>query len=327
MELPIVEAAPQDIHDDTNSGAQPTVVQWRSLPHVRRETVGAGVEVGVIDTAVDITHPWFAGQVHGDRADDVNGLLLNNYKAGHATFVAGLVLEQAPAATVTVRGVLDAQGHAPTETVIQEALRLVQRTKADGRHEIDILNLSLGCYGSDEERAQFTQLFEALWQENPELVVVAAAGNQRPGELRPFYPAALADHSRLVSVGAAADLAATQWASFSNQGPDITFRVCGAGLVSTFLRFTTQSGNPNGRWARWAGTSFATAAISGMIAARMAPGGGLPRRTGPQAVAELFGNAARPVSLAIDPFPPAPEPDAELQQEATTGLAPTAIAS
>lgn len=327
VELPIVEAAPQDAHDDTYSGATPTVVEWRSLPHVRRETVGVDVGVGVVDTAVDDTHPWFAGLVHGDRADHVDGLLSNNYKAGHATFVAGLVLQQAPAANVTVRGVLDATGRAPTETVIQEALRLVQRRKINGTHEINILNLSLGCYGSDAERTQFNQLFAAMWAENPDLVVVVAAGNKRSGELRPFYPAVLADHSRLVAVGAAADLAGTQWAEFSNQGPYVTFRVGGVDLLSTFLRFMTESGNPEGRWATWAGTSFSTAVVSGLIAARMAPGLELPRKSGRQAVAELLGNVPRPVSIAINPFPPAPGDLEQFQQDAALGLARTAAAS
>ena len=306
VEVPIIEAAPQDAHDDTNTVVERTVVEWRKLPHVHSDTVGEGVGVGVLDTEVD-NHPWFAGQVHGGKGvGKVDGLLAANYKAGHATFVAGLVLQQAPAARVIVRGVLDPAGHAPTEVVIDEALELVRRKKHNGEHEIDILNLSLGCYGSDEQMWQFQLLFKEIWEENPELIVVAAAGNKRDGELRPFYPAALADHARLVSVGAATDAAGTEWASFSNQGPDVTFRVDGTDLVSTFLRFTTGSRNPDGRWARWAGTSFSTAIVSGMIAARIAPAGGSGRKSGRQAVAGLSGGAPRPVSLPVRPFPPEP---------------------
>jgi len=302
VELPIVEAAPQDIHDDTGTGATQTVVEWRSLPQVRLETVGAGVGVGVIDTAV-YAHPWFAGQVKGDSADEVDGLLLNNYEAGHATFVAGLVLEQAAAAYVIVRGVLDATGHGATEAVTQAAIQLVQGKRDDGTPEIAILNLSLGCYGTDAERCQFEEMLSAIWAVNPDLIVVAAAGNQRAGETRPFYPAALAaDHDQLVCVGAAADLTATQWTDFSNQGPNVTFRVCGVDRISTFLRFTTASGNPDGRWAKWGGTSFSTATMSGMIAATMAPCSG-DRKTGPQALAELRGNTELPVSLPIACFP------------------------
>jgi len=304
VEVPIVEAAPQDAHDDTHSIAEPTVVQWRSLPHVRKETVGTGVGVGVLDTAVS-PHPWFAGQVHGDRAGNVGGLLGDNYKAGHATFVAGLVLQQAPAARVTVTGALDTNGQASTDTVIEEALRLVRRRKENGKHEIDILNLSLGCYGSNGERAEFEKLFEEIWQENPGLVVVTAAGNKRAEERRSFYPAVLADHERLVSVGAATDAAGEQWAEFSNRGPYVTFLVDGTDLVSTFLRFETTNGNPEGRWARWAGTSFSTAIVSGRIAATMAPGNGPGRMSGTDAVAALLGGSdERPVSLAVEQFPP-----------------------
>src|SRR5215470_4944357 len=172
---------------DASSAAQQTVLQWRSLPHVRRETVGANVGVGVVDTTVDDTHPWFAGLVSGDKADDVNGLLLNNYKAGHATFIAGLVLEHAPAANVIVRGALAATGQGPTETVIDTALDLVRGKKPDGKRSIDILNLLLGCYGTDTEKAQFEKLLDDLWAENPNLIVVAAAGNKRPDQTGPFY--------------------------------------------------------------------------------------------------------------------------------------------
>lgn len=321
VELPIVEAAPQDIHDDTSTGAQQTVVAWRSLPHVRRETVGKDIGVGVIDTAVD-AHPWFQGLVHGSQlVGDVDGLLSSNYKAGHATFIAGLVLEQAPAANVIVRGVLDAAGQGATETVIEEAIKLVEGKKTDGTTpEIDILNLSLGCYGTDVERAQFDQMLSRMWAVNENLIVVAAAGNRREGVTEPFYPAALAaDNNLLVCVGAADDLAATRWADFSNQGPHVTFRVCGVDLVSTFLRFTTGSGNPDGRWAKWGGTSFSTAIVSGLIAARMAPSSG-NQRSGPQALADLRGNAARPVSLPITSFP-YPAGESEIQIDIDESLA------
>jgi len=321
VELPIIEAAPQDMHDDTSSGAQQTVLEWRALPHVRKETIGANVRVGVVDTTVG-DHPWFAGLVSGDEAGEVDGLLLNNYKAGHATFIAGLVLEQAPAANVIVRGALEATGQGPTETVIEKALDLVQCKESDGRRTIDILNLSLGCYGTDTERAQFQELFDEIWRENDQLIVVMAAGNRRPDQPGPFYPAAMADHERLVAVGAACDLAATEWAEFSNQGPYVTFRVCGVDLISTFLRFTTQSGNPDGRWAQWGGTSFATAIVSGMIAAAMRPGDPAMARTGPEAVADLLGTAARPVSISIGAFPPAV--DMEIQQVGGESLTVTA---
>lgn len=325
VELPIIEAAPQDIHDDTSTGARQTIVEWRSLPRVRRETVGANVGVGVIDTAVD-AHPWYEGLVQGDRVGPVDGLLSNNYKAGHATFIAGLVLEQAPAANVIVRGVLDATGHGETDTVTQEAIKLVQRKKTDGKPEIDILNLSLGCYGTDVERDQFEAMLSAVWAANPNLIVVAAAGNRRVGETRPFYPAVLAaNHNQLVCVGAATDLDATLWAEFSNQGPHVTFRVCGVNLVSTFLRFTTGSGNPDGRWAKWGGTSFSTAIASGLIAARMAPSSG-ERRTGPQAVADLHGDAALPVSVPIASFP-SPAGQNEIQPATDASLAGDALTS
>jgi membrane-anchored mycosin MYCP len=298
--VPIVEAAPQDAHGVTEPVAAATVEKWRALGHVHKETVGKDVRIGVVDTPVG-QNSWFAGQVQGQPGvGNVPGLLAENYKAGHATFIAGLVLQQAPAAKVQVLGVLDRDGKGSTDDVVDAALRL-----AGGGQPVDILNLSLGSYGPVAEEATFRRLLHDLWATNANLVVVAAAGNKRNGENGNFQPACLADHTQLVSVGAATDGSATTLAPWGNTGPWLTFLANGTDLVSTYLRFRTQVGNPNGRWARWQGSSFATALASGIIAAAMSPGDGT-RRTGPEAVSFLLGDKPRPVPLPTKAFPPAP---------------------
>ena len=302
VHVPIV-AAPQDAHGLAEPVAAADVGQWQDLPQVHKHGVGHGIRVGVVDTDFE-QNSWFHGQVYGDHiTGTVDGLLAQNYKAGHATFVAGLVLQQAPAATVQVRGVLGPDGTGKIDDVVTAARDLARGNMGQ---PVDVLNLSLGCYGDLGDKAIFANLFAELAGINPNLVVVAAAGNlvhNTPGD---FYPAALADHIKVVSVGAATDQTATTLAPWSNSGPWLTFLADGTQLISTFLKFPTNAPpHPLGRWARWGGSSCATAVTSGLIAAAMAPGDGT-HRLGPDAVQVLLGGKNRPVPLPTVKFPPAP---------------------
>jgi subtilisin family serine protease len=304
IHVPIVEAAPQDAHGLAAPVVEADVGSWRALGQVHKQHVGEGIRVGVVDTRLE-EHPWFAGQVQGGpEVGDITGLLDENYEAGHATFIAGLVLQQAPAAHVVVRGALDTNGHGAIADVATAAHDLVLGTNGE---PVDLLNLSLGCYGSaTEEGEEFQLLLDELWQANPNLVVVAAAGNTRPDQNGlGFFPAVLADHSRLVSVAAATDGSAATLAAWSNSGPWVTFQVNGSQLVSTYLKFPTTAKNPPGRWVAWSGSSFATALASGVIAATMSPGDGTTR-TATEAVEHLRGTNPLPVPLPTGPFPLTP---------------------
>ncbi len=195
------------------------------------------------------------------------------------------MLQQAPAATVQVRGVLGPDGEGTIDDVVTAARDLARGNMGQ---PVDVLNLSLGCYGDPDDRTTFANLFAELAGINPNLVVVAAAGNLVNGIRGDFYPAALADHTKVVSVGAATDQTATTLAPWSNSGPWLTFLADGTGLISTFLKFPTNAPpHPLGRWAQWGGSSFATAVTSGLIAAAMAPGDGT-HRLGPEAVQVLL---------------------------------------
>jgi membrane-anchored mycosin MYCP len=299
VHVPIV-AAPQDAHGEAEPLAAADVARWQDLPQVHKHGVGQGIRVGVVDTGME-SNSWFSGQVHGDQiGGNVSGLLAQNYKAGHATFVAGLVLQQAPAATVQIRRALDWNGEGTIDDVVDAALDLVQGRNGQ---PVDVLNLSLGSYEPAAE-ATFRDLFTEVLRLNQNLVVVAAAGNLEGGAAREFYPAALADHTNIVSVGAATDRSAATLAAWCNTGPWLTFLTDGTDLISTYLRFpTTVPPHQPGRWVRWGGSSFATAATSGLIAGAMAPGDGTSR-LGPDAVRLLVAGRHRPVSLPTTAFPP-----------------------
>jgi hypothetical protein len=290
-----VEAAPQDAHDNTVPVALDDVAAWSK--GTNKKNVGTGVVVGVVDTKFQPLGWFSGGNVQGAPEGNVPGLLMNNFKAGHATFIAGLVLQQAPAAQVRIKDALDWAGTGPIDAVRTKALDLV----SNGVH---VLNLSLGTYGTDPvEGKQFKDLLTDLRALNSELVVVAAAGNKRPGETRTFYPGGLADHDRLVSVAAGTDESAGTIADWSNKGDWVTFVVNGSRIVSTFLRYDRPPPKAKGHWVQWAGTSFATASASGLIAARMAPGNGT-RISARAAVAQLRGGGGSQVRLVAKTFPP-----------------------
>jgi len=230
---------------------------------------GHGVRVGVLDTGL-ASQPWLAGGWSARYSD----LLPIDHQipasAGHATFVAGLILSQAPGATVEVRQLLDATTGTATSW---EAARQIVDFGSSG---LDILNLSFACFTGDGEAPM--AIASAIDRLDPRLVVVAAAGNH--GKLeddegrRPAFPAALDD---VVAVGSVDDH--WQRSAFSAaDAPWIDVLAPGEDLVSTFLAGSfpgADDGDPdetfNG-FAEWSGTSFSTALVSGQIAAGTVPG-------------------------------------------------------
>jgi hypothetical protein len=248
---------------------------------------GTGVRVGIVDTRL-FPHPRLAGSylaAHSDLLPAPTDLLparpAYSRFAGHATFVAGRVLRQAPAAELDIRHTLNDQ-HARTTL-----WDLVHRMVSFRDSGVQILNLSLGCYTSDGQPPMV--LARAVQLLAPDIVVVAAAGNHGDANdnvqaghpdlkpTTPFWPAALDD---VLAVGA--DLGPTdptRSAPFSPRLPWVTFTAEGSGVVSTYLDGKVEIPSKNGPqlvqfdgYARWSGTSFAAATVTGELAALIRPG-------------------------------------------------------
>jgi subtilisin family serine protease len=262
---------------------------------------GSDVRVGIIDTGLDL-RTWFKNRAHrasGDQDaeeldEDKDGAL--DFDSGHGTHVTGIVLQHAPGANVFVRGVIDTHGHLDDADASDAIIELVRQ------HRVDILNLSFGGYTREESGMPSTRgALEEARTINPELIVVAAAGND--GLRQPFFPAAYPD---VVAVGAL-DAHGRQ-ARFSNRGSDwVDCCTRGTDVVSTFLDWngpretephhdedTQRRARPRRLkdekfegFARWTGTSFAAPRISGAIAAAMSPEGKGRELTGPEAVAKV----------------------------------------
>jgi subtilisin family serine protease len=236
-------------------------------------TAGAGVTVGVIDTGMD-RNGWLDGAYLAAPADfdtEVASARKSSTplgpQTGHGLFLSGLILQQAPGAAVKVWKVLDGDGVADIDDVVDA----IYRAAASG---VDILNLSLGCF-TRNDRPPWT-LAKALADLDPEIVVVASAGNA--GQMRPFWPAAF---ERVVAVGAIADADhGLTIAQYSNCGPWVDLYVPASDVLSTFIHYDGQVALERRRngakidtetvayrsWATWSGTSMAAAIVSGAIA-------------------------------------------------------------
>jgi len=289
----------------------------------RSGQAGKGITIGVVDTAL-FAHDALAGGYLAASPEDFvveDGPYL--YAQGHATFVTGLILRNAPGAVVRVRKVLTAAGAATSWEVANAIVEL-------GSTGVDILNLSLVCYTEDGRPPLV--LSTAIDRLPPHVLVIACAGNHGDPRLklgddnrRPAWPAALDD---VVAVGSVTKNPKDGRFGLSPFTPPraawIDVVTEGDRVVSTYF---TGSGHapstgvePAGRssapaksavqaptgevdfdgWARWSGTSFAAAKLTGKVAA-VAERRGIPVRAAyRRLVAKTNGTGRRPA----DDLPP-----------------------
>jgi Subtilase family len=238
---------------------------------------GAGLNGAVIDSGV-WDHPWFGGRVTFGTDDlekpDENGNGALDLAAGHGTFVAGLILQHAPSASVSVRRIPDrAPGGGRTGLVDDVSLAAMLDDVGD---EVDVVNVSLGGWAAGDLAPPATAAALArLRSRNPGCVVVAAAGNV-PVD-RPSWPAAF---KGVVAVGA---LESGQPWDQSARGSWVDAWAEGVDARSTFHEWSGAMEHPDGAVASfvggalWTGTSFAAPRIAGTIAAK-ASGHGHARR-------------------------------------------------
>lgn len=237
---------------------------------------GRNVCVGIADTPLR-HHSWLEGaSLSPNNPQKLPKDARNTFRSAHATFVTGLVLSQAPGARVQANPVLNNDGAASSWDVANGIVEM-------GRSGIDILNLSFAAYTEDAEPP--LALATAIDRLDPDIVVVAAAGNNghrtepvrtRTGQqinlsVAPAWPAALDD---VVCVGSTTMNSATRTMErsiFCPEAPWVDLYAPGDPVVSTLIGGLC--GLPEDPvFARWIGTSFATALVTGAIAARTKPG-------------------------------------------------------
>jgi hypothetical protein len=273
---------------------------------------GKGVRIAVLDTGL-FDHQWLTAVQRAPGVQDAWDADNDGYadaESGHGTFIAGLILQVAPAAEVYVVKVLNSQGVGDDQAVAAAMEQLPQ--------DIDIVNLSLGGYtDGDSGPLAISSALKAMRARRG--VVVAAAGNN--GDSRPFWPAAF---KQVLATGAVEQRKGGGWqrASWSNYGWWVDAAARGVNLASTFTREKTKvaqgpavsPADPTivfDGWAAWDGTSFA-APIAAAVVARTMSRNGLA--TAADAQAQLLATLPSapqpdfPLAVLIDELEGQPEP-------------------
>jgi hypothetical protein len=266
-------------------------------PLSRTAATGDHIKVLVLDTGLAdddvVRRQILQARCDGDpKAAQLSDPLPRS--VGHGTFIAGLICRHSDGTRVEVRDVVNECGF------IDDRALACQVEQVD--EDVDLLNLSFGGYGLGGEMVATIAQLKALTIRNPELVIVAAAGND--GRDRPFLPAALPN---VIAVGAVERRPDGSFhpTCFTNRGPWVDACAVGADVVSTFPHFsgdlaavepppscpelgasataalTSVSFN---RRARWSGTSFAAPLVTAAIAQRMTTDG----RSAREAVRDLL---------------------------------------
>jgi subtilisin family serine protease len=227
---------------------------------------------------------WFEG-VDGDPREDPLGRVLPRglpgvpeegewrsipFEAGHGTFVAGVARSMAPRASVYVGNHFTMTGGALEYEVTRGLEELI------GNQKPHVVNVPAGSY----TRKDLPPLsFSDFHRRHDDITLIAAAGNDSTD--RPFWPAAF---DWAIGVGA---LGADEQnlAYFSNHGDWVNVYALGEGLVNAYATGVYTYHEPPKRptqqvfrgMARWDGTSFASALVSGLIVAEIARDGGPAR--------------------------------------------------
>jgi subtilisin family serine protease len=215
---------------------------------------------------------------------------------GHCTFIAGIVRQVAPDATVLAVRVMGSDDIANEGDIICALRHLAKRIAlaqpGDPAGEVDVLSLSFGFF-SESREMQHSGLWKAIeLLISLGVIVVCAAGNY--ASKKKFYPAAFATRPvpagvPVISVGALNPNGTK--AMFSNDGDWVTAWATGARMVSTYpvdidgsetpdLR-TLANRVPAGQWpqgrealdpddfcagfAIWSGTSFSAPYAAALV--------------------------------------------------------------
>jgi subtilisin family serine protease len=233
----------------TDLDARPEFQPLR-LAEVHRDADGTGIRVAILDTGVDVSHPYLQGRLELVEVpslgpaqetadgidDDGDGFVDEAY--GHGSHVAGIVSTVAPGATLVPFRILSDDG---VGTAYELALGLRAAIDAD----VDVINLSLSI---GEESNVVSALIDRARAQG--MVVIASGGNTGA---EATYPAA---YPGVMGTGATvADMSVL--AEFSARGSGVTLAAPGTEVLSVY---------PGGGWATASGSSMSAAVVTGAMA-------------------------------------------------------------
>jgi len=207
------------------------------------------VKVGILDTRL-FAHPDLAGRYFADHDALVPATTASTPDSeAHATFIAGVILAEAPNADLIVGHVLNAYN------ICGSSWDVATKMAAFVDAGVSVLNISFGAATHDDKPPfVLRRAVNELTSRN--VAIVAAAGNHGPNEKK-MWPAAF---KKVVAVGAGTRIAGTdsfKVADFSPRQPWVDLLAPGEDIHSLYKA----SG-----YRRWSGTSFSAAAVSGAVA-------------------------------------------------------------
>jgi subtilisin family serine protease len=232
--------------------------------------------IGVIDTGVvshgGRPHPYLAGHLADGWQNNLDRLAgpsnLSSKDDGHGTFVAGVILNQAPTAKVHISNVLDGATEDNDERVAAAIRDLI--------HVENLKVVNLSFFGDEEsEPTKIGDALEELLACHDDVLVVTAAGNDGTG--RSNWPAAF-PNPHVISVAAVDETVIRGLlsdipprASFSNYGPAVDVYASGVGVLGPRFWYDEESDAEHraAGWCHWGGTSFAAAGVTGLLAQTM----------------------------------------------------------
>ena len=244
-----------------------------------RADTGQPVDVAVIDTGIDLTHPDLAANI-GGSVNFVNPAKNGNDDNGHGSHVAGIigavnneigVVGVVPNVRLWAVKVLNADGLGLFSTIIAGIDWVTASRTTPGREPIEVANLSLGGFGFDDGHCGLSNgdaLHRAICRSvGAGVTYVVAAGNNG----RDAFFTTPAAYREVIAVSALVDTdgrpgglgPATPFgnddtlARFSNFGLVVDLIAPGVDIFSTYM---------NGGYATLSGTSMAAPHATGAAA-------------------------------------------------------------
>jgi subtilisin len=236
---------------------------------------GKGIRVAILDTGIDKKHPDLAPNYKGGVSFVPDEPTPEDFN-GHGTHCAGTVaaaingagvIGVAPAASLFAVKVLDGGGSGAWSN-------LIAGIDWGIKNRMRILSMSLGASAAPNAVGQ---ICETAWKKG--LLLVAAAGNDGPGQNTVGFPA---KYPTVLAVSAIDS--ANQIANFSSRGPEVELCAPGVQILSTL---------PGKTFGKLNGTSMACPHVSG--AAALAWGG--HRWAGNVSIRRLLARTADPLGI------------------------------
>lgn len=245
----IIEPVTTEVLPSADYAASWGVLHIGADKAVAAGVAGAGVNVAVLDTGIDYTHPDLAANYKGgyNFIADNNDPFDDAYGTSHGTHVAGIigainngtgVVGVAPAVSLYAVKVLDGGGGGTVSTIIAGIEWAIE-------HKMNVINISIG---SPDYSAALEEVCNKAYQAG--IVIVASAGNYSPGTV--LYPAAF-DSVIAVSATYQTDTIGT----FSSYGPQVELAAPGHNILSTAI---------GGGYITLYGTSQAAPHVAGVAA-------------------------------------------------------------